>query len=139
MQNARATHVPKSVKCGSGLGQWIELDGAFINEIVIGGAKLYGYDVSNGKVVVTQQGIILDLANCKLVCFETMNNMIYNDRDIKSASRYQLCWCKQSQHVITRCTARSIHSTIGSKREVDRHVSKSCGSEETSTIVSSNG
>ena len=49
-----ATDLPKSVKFGSGLGQWSnELKGDdHISEIVIGGANCYAYTTNHGKVVV---------------------------------------------------------------------------------------
>ena len=56
IMNNDALDLPKSVKFGSGLGQWKdELDGKHITEIVIGGAKSYAYTLSNGKVVVKQK------------------------------------------------------------------------------------
>ena len=53
-----APDLPKSVKFGSGLGQWKdELDGKHITEIVIGGAKSVAYTLSNGQIVVKQKKV----------------------------------------------------------------------------------
>ena len=59
-RNNNDVNLPKSVKFGSGLGQWkSEFDkDDYIKYIFIGGAKAYSYIVSNGKVVVKQQKLL---------------------------------------------------------------------------------
>ena len=116
-----ATDCPKSVKFGSGLGQWkYELgDEEFITEIVIGGAKSYSYILNTGKVVVKQKGITLDEANSAVVNFHSLKNMVLNDGVIKSESRYQFQWDRSTKEIRTGYIARSIHSTLNSKRVLD--------------------
>jgi hypothetical protein len=98
--------LPKSIKFGSGLGQWKdELDGDHITEIVIGGAKSYAYMLEKGKVdkktkelvmaVVKQKGITLDEANSEVVNFETLKHMVLNDDTLQSVPRYQFQWDKK--------------------------------------------
>jgi hypothetical protein len=130
--------LPKSIKFGSGLGQWKdELDGDHITEIVIGGAKSYAYMLEKGKVdkktkelvmaVVKQKGITLDEANSEVVNFETLKHMVLNDDTLQSVPRYQFQWDKKSKDIITGKLSRSIHSTINSKRDLDGYDTKPMG------------
>ena len=119
--NNEAIDLPKSVKFGSGLGQWkYELESEeYITEIVIGGAKSYSYKLNTGKVVVKQKGITLDEANSAVVNFDSLKNMVLNDGVIKSESRYQFQWDRSTKEIRTGYIARSIHSTLNSKRVLD--------------------
>ena len=113
--------LPNSFQFGSGLGQWSnELKGDdYITEVVIGGAKSYAYSTKNGKVVVKQKGITLDVANCEIVNFESMRGMVLNDGSLQSVPRFQFQWDKKTKNIITGQLSRSIHSTVNSKRDLD--------------------
>ena len=49
------------------------------------------------KVVVTQKGITLDVANACVVNFDTMKHMVLNDEMLQSEPRYQFQWDKKSK------------------------------------------
>ena len=120
--------LPKSVQFGSGLGQWNdEFKGSYATEVVVGGAKSYAYKMADGKTCVKQKGITLDCNNSELVNFETLKTMILNDSSIKSAERYQFKWIKDNKNVVTTYVARSIHSTVNSKRDLDGFDTKPFG------------
>ena len=109
--------LPASVQFGNGLGQWSdEFKGKYATEIVVGGAKSYAIRMLDEKTKIAQKGITLDCANDKLVNFDTLKKMILNDEPIKTAERYQFKWNKSNKDVITTYVARSIHSTVNSKR-----------------------
>ena len=96
-----------------------ELDGNYKTEIVIGGAKSYSYILNTGKVVVKQKGITLDEANSAVVNFNSLKNMVLNNSELKSESRYQFLWDRKTKEVITGYISRSIHSTLNSKRDLN--------------------
>ena len=111
---------PKPVKFGSALGEWTdELKGEWIIELIIGGAKSYAYVTNKGKTVIKQKGITLDRANSSLVNFETMKDMILNDKNITSEKRYQFRWSNETKDITTAFIGKSIRSTIGEKRGID--------------------
>ena len=85
----------------------------------IGGAKSYAFTLSNGKIVVKQKGITLDMANAAVINFESMKQMVLNDDTLQSESRYQFQWDRKTKDVKTGKKSRNIHSTISSKRNLD--------------------
>ena len=112
--------LPKSVQFGNGLGQWSdEFDGSYATEIVVGGAKSYAIRMHDGKTKIAQKGITLDCANSVKVNFDTIKDMILNDKGITTEERYQFKWNKTNKDVITTYVKRSIHSTVNSKRMLD--------------------
>ena len=117
---------PAGLDFGSGLGQWEdEFDGKdYIEELVVGGAKSYSYQTDygctkKGKVMVKQKGITLDRANDQVVNFETMKNMVLNNKELKSMKRHQFKWDTQTKDIVTKYIARSIKSTVKEKRTID--------------------
>ena len=123
-----AQDLPADVRFGDGLGMWTdELDGKHLTEIVNGGAKSYAHKFSDGKIVIKQKGITLDKANCDLVNFETMKNMVSTNEKNKSASRFQFFWDKQTKNIITSQTARSVSSIINSKRDLNGYDTRPFG------------
>ena len=114
------------MEVGTGLGQWEdEFDGKdYIEELVVGGAKSYSFKTAygstkKGKVQVKQKGITLDKANDDVVNFETMIDMVLNNKSIKSEERHQFKWDKKSKDIITKYIGRSIKSTMNEKRTID--------------------
>ena len=124
--------LPKSVKFGKCLGGWEnELEeGEFINEFVCGGAKSYSYRTNTGKSVIKQKGITMDVANSKIITFETMRDMVLNNTSIKSEDRYTFRWEKASKDVVTKFIGRSIRSTVSSKRTIDGFDTRPFGYEK---------
>ena len=117
---------PAGLDFGSGLGQWEdEFDGKdYIEELVVGGAKSYSYQTAygctkKGKVMVKQKGITLDRANDQVVNFETMKDMVLNNKELKSMERHQFKWDNQTKDIVTKYIARSIKSTVKEKRTID--------------------
>ena len=114
---------PKGLEFGKGLGQWEdEFDGKdWIEEIVTGGAKSYSYRTAlgatkKGKVVCKQKGITLDKANDKKINFDTMKDMVLNNKPMQSEKRFTFKWETTSKNIVTDYIARSVKSTIGEKR-----------------------
>ena len=87
--------------------------------MIIGGAKSYAYVTNKGKPVIKQKGITLDKANSSLVNFETMKDMILNDKNITSEKRYQFRWSNETKDITTVFIGKSIRSTIGEKRNIN--------------------
>ena len=111
---------PTTIKFGSSLSEWQdELEGGYIKEIVIVGAKSHSYITVENKVVIKSKGITLDKANSSVVNFETMKDMILNNKTIESEKRYQFRWDNRSKDIITTFISRSIKSTICEKRTVN--------------------
>ena len=50
--------------------------GTWITEFVSGGAKNYGYKLSNGELHMTVKGITLNSRNAEVVTFETLKSMV---------------------------------------------------------------
>ena len=116
-----AIDLPKSVKVGLGLSEWESecKPGEFITELVVGGAKSYSYKTNTGKTVIKQKDITMDVANSKIIAFETMRDMVLNDTSIKSEDRYTFRWDAKNKDVVTKFLSRSIRSTVNSKRTID--------------------
>ena len=111
---------PETVKFGNSLGDWEdEFKGGWIKELVIGGAKSYAYISNKNKTVIKQKGITLDRANSSLVTFETMRDMILEDKPIQSEKRYQFRWGNETKDITTVFIGRSIRSTISEKRTIN--------------------
>ena len=81
---------------------------AYIKEIVIGGAKSYAYTTSDGKIVCKQKGITLDMANSEKINFNTMKDMILNNKTLESEPRFQFSWQNISKDVITKNIKKSL-------------------------------
>ena len=98
-----AIDLRKSVKFGLGLSEWESecKPGEFIIELVVGGAKSYSYKTNTGKTVIKQKGITMDVANSKIITFETMRDMVLNNTSIKSEDRYTFRWDAKSKDVVT--------------------------------------
>ena len=79
-----------SVKFGKRLSEWEDelKEGEFINEFVFGCAKSYSYKKNTGETVIKQKGITMDVANSKIITFETMRDMVLNNTSIKSEDIY---------------------------------------------------
>jgi hypothetical protein len=124
-----ATDLPKSVRFGKALSNWEnELDdGEWIDEIVCGGAKSYAYKTNKGKMVIKQKGITMDVANSKILTFETLKELTLNDRSIDTAKRYQFSWDGKTKDVVTKFISRSVRSTLKEKRSIDGYDTKPFG------------
>ena len=48
-------------------------------EFVSGGAKNYGYRLSNGEIKMTVKGITLNSRNCDVVTFDTLKRMVLGE------------------------------------------------------------
>jgi hypothetical protein len=127
-----AIDLPENVKFGKGLGEWEDemTAGEFIIEFVFWGAKSYSYKTNTGKTVIKQKGITMDVANSKIITFETMRDMVLNNTSIKSEERYTFRWDAQSKDVITKCLSRSVRSTVKSKRSIDGYDTLPFGYEQ---------
>ena len=90
----------------------------YITEIVIGGAKSYGYVTNKGKTVVKQKGITLDRANSNIFTFEKVKDMVLNNGVIQSEERYQFIYNNITKDIETRYISRSVKPTLDSKREL---------------------
>lgn len=109
--------LPKSVQFGTGLGQFTdEFKGSYATEIVCGGAKSYAIKMADVSIKLAQKGITLDCANSEVVNFEKMKKMVLDNESIKTCERYQFRWNKTNKDVVTTYVARSINSTVNSKR-----------------------
>ena len=62
--------------------------------------------------MVKQKGITLDRANDQVVNFETMKDMVLNNKELKSMERHQFKWDNQTKDIVTKYIARSIKSTV---------------------------
>jgi hypothetical protein len=115
-----AIDLPENVKFGKGLSEWENenVEGEFITELVIGGAKSYSYKTNTGKSVIKQKGITMDAATSKIITFETMRDMVLNNTSIKSEERYTFSWDAKSKDVVKQFLSRSIRSTVNSKRTI---------------------
>ena len=104
------------------LGQWeCDLkDDEYITEFVCGGAKSYAYKTSKGKINIRQKGITLDVANNKIITFDTFKKMVLNSESIKTAERFQFKTNPQKD-ISTVFVSRSVRCTIDSKRQVSNH------------------
>ena len=60
----------------------------------------------------------MDVANSKIITFETMRDMVLNNTSINSEDRYTFRWDQKSKDVITKFIGRSIRSTVSSKRTI---------------------
>ena len=69
--------------------------------------------------MVKQKGITLDRANDQVVNFETMKDMVLNNKELKSMERHQFKWDNQTKDIVTKYIARSIKSTVKEKRTID--------------------
>ena len=87
-----------------------------IHEFVFGGAKSYCYKKNTDETVIKQKGITMDVANSKLITFETMRDMVLSSTSIKSEDRYTFRWDAKSKDVVTQLIGRIIRSTVSSKR-----------------------
>ena len=114
---------------GKGLGQWEdEFDGQdHITELVVGGAKSYGYKTAKDKVVIKQKGVTLDKANDDVVTFDSMKDMILNSKPIQTQKRFQFRWETCSKDIVTHYISKSIKSTLKEKRQLDGYDSKPFG------------
>jgi hypothetical protein len=113
--------LPDKIKFGDSLGCWSdEMKGiAYIKEIVVGGAKSYAYTTSDGKIVCKQKRITLDMANSEKINFQTMKDMILNNKSLESEPRFTFSWLNISKDVITKHIKKSIRSTVSEKRTID--------------------
>ena len=104
-----------------GLGDWENemVEGDWIEELVVGGAKSYTYRTHKGKIIVKQKGITLDRSNETRVNFETMKNMVLNQETLQTIPRFTFAWEDVTKDVITKMIAGSVRSTIGEKRTID--------------------
>ena len=111
------------------LGQWEnELDGKdHITELVIGGAKSYGYKTGKGKVVSKQKGITLDKANNNVVHFDSMKGMILNGKPITTQKMFQFKWDTCSKDIVAHYISKSTKSTSRERRQLDGYESKLFG------------
>jgi len=106
---------PDNIRFGYGLGEWEdEFKGGWIKELVVGGAKSYSYMTNSGKICIKQKGITLDRANESVVNFDAMKEMVLNHKPIQSKERFTFRW--ENKEVVTKFIARSIKSTVASKR-----------------------
>ena len=130
-KNPYVHQAPRGLEFGKGLGQWEdEFDGKdHIIELVVGGAKSYGYKTSKGKVVIKQKGVTLDKANDDVVHFDSMKDMILNSQPIKTQKRFQFRWDTCSKDIVTHYISKSIKSTLKEKRLLDGYDSKPFGFE----------
>ncbi len=108
----------RGIEFGTGLGQWEdELKGQdYITELVIGGAKSYGYKTKNGKISIKQKGITLSRDNEEIINFDTFKEMVLNDTKLETKPRHQFRWEERSKDVIIKYIAKVIRPTIGEKR-----------------------
>ena len=60
----------------------------------------------------------MDLCNSRIVTFESMKDMILNDKSIETAKRFQFSWDGKTKDVITKFIGRSIKSTVKEKRDI---------------------
>ncbi len=91
------------LKVGIGLGMWEdELKDDYIEELVVGGAKSYAYKTYKGKIAIKQKGITLDGANDEIFNFDTMGNVVLNDKTLKSKERHQFKWDTSTKDRITK-------------------------------------
>ena len=120
---------PKDIETGYGLGQWEdEFKGQdHIVELVVGGAKSYSYKTASGKVVLKQKGITLDKANDSVVSFDSMVDMVLNDKRIQTIPRTIFKWETGSKNIVNTQISKSIKSTVNEKRTVDGHDTKPFG------------
>ncbi len=91
-QSNDAPDLPASVSFGKALSQWEnEFDeDECIVELVIGGAKSYSYKTHNGKVVIKQKGITVDVANTVVINFEITKEMVLSQGTLKSAKNIDI-------------------------------------------------
>ena len=124
-----AKDMPKTVRFGKALSNWENEfgDDEWIDEIVCGGAKSYGYKTNKGKLIIKQKGITMDRANSKIITFEAMTNLTLNDRTLDTAKRFQFSWDGKTKDVVTKFISRSIKSTVNEKRTIDGYDTKPFG------------
>ena len=60
----------------------------------------------------------MDVANSKIIAFETMRDMVLNNTSSKSEDRYTFRWDAKTKTVVTQFIGRSIRSTVNSKRTI---------------------
>ena len=57
----------------------------------------------------------MDVANSKIITFETLRGMVLNTTSIKSEDRYAFKWDSKTKDVVTKFLSRSIRSTVSPK------------------------
>ena len=59
------------------------------------------------------------MANSEKINFETMKDMILNNKSLESEPRFTFSWLNISKDVITKHIKKSIKSTVSEKRSID--------------------
>jgi hypothetical protein len=107
---------------GGGVSSILPSTATFGYEITLGLNSLSAYFpnefTQNNVYSDLTKGVTLDKANSAVVNFETMKDMILNNKTIESEKRYQFRWDNRSKDIITTFISRSIKSTICEKRTV---------------------
>ena len=108
---------PENVRFGDALGDWEdELKGAWIEEVVVAGAKSYAYMTNTGKIVIRQKGITLDRANSNIFTFENIKKMVLENVKLESEERLQFIWNEKTKDIYTREISRKAKQTIETQR-----------------------
>ena len=119
-KNPEVHEAPRGLEFGKGLGQWEdEFDGKdHITELVVGGAKSYAYKTANGKVVIKQKGVTLDKANDDVVHFDSMKDMILNNKPIQTQKRFQFRWDTCSKDIVTQYISKKHQINVKRKKTI---------------------
>jgi len=70
------------------------------------------------------------MANSEKINFETMKDMILNNKSLISEPRFTFSWLNVSKDVITKHIKKSVRSTVSEKRSIDGYSTLPFGYEE---------